>query len=153
MGKEYRLKEILNEIKGEYDYIILDTPPALSVLTLNALVASNSVIIASQAERYNLSGVDRISKIVESIRHHRNKNLSIRGILLTRFKERTILNGDFATLMDEFSKKLGTKVFETRIRDSIVVSEAQAKDMTIFEYAPTSNITRDYEAFVEEFLR
>lgn len=152
-GKEYLLEEALGDIKGEYDYIILDTPPALSVLTLNALFASTDVIIASQADWYNFSGVDRITKIIGSICQHRNKSLDIRGILLTRFTERTILNKEFANLIDEFAGKLGTKIFRTKIRNSIVISEAQAKHMTIFDYASTSNVARDYEAFINEFLK
>ncbi|MDR2666378.1 MAG: ParA family protein [Endomicrobium sp.] len=153
VGKEYRLKEALADVKEEYDYVIIDTPPALSILTINALVASDSAIITSQAERFNSSGVDRISKVIETIRNHRNKSLVIKGVLLTRFKERTRLNRDFAKLLKEFADKLGTKVFKATIRDSIVISEAQAKRIAIFDYAPKSNVTEDYRVFIEEFLQ
>ncbi|GMO68099.1 MAG: AAA family ATPase [Endomicrobiia bacterium] len=152
-GKEYRLKEALDEIKDEYDYIVIDTPPALSVLTVNALVASNSAIIASQAERLNLSGISRVEKIIETVRKYCNNGLIIRGILLTRFKERTRLNKETATVMESLAKKLNTIVYETTIRESVVISEAQMMQQSIFDYALKSNIAKDFEAFVEEFLR
>jgi chromosome partitioning protein len=151
--REYRLKESIANLNEKYDYIIIDTPPALDILTINAMVASNSIIITSQAELYNLNGTDRVVKIIKSICEDRNKNLSIKGILLTRFKERTRLNRDFAKLVDEFATKLNTKVYNTTIRDSIVISEAQAMYKSIFDYAPDSNVAKDYEAFVEEFLK
>jgi chromosome partitioning protein len=150
-GKEYRLKEALDNVK-EYDYIIIDTPPTLGILTVNALVAATSVVITSQADQLNLSGIDRIREVIETVKKYCNKKLSVRGILLTRFKERTRLNKDFAIVIDKFAKELRTKVYKTTIRDSIVISESQAKKMSIFEYAKRSNVAKDYEAFVEEFL-
>jgi chromosome partitioning protein len=150
-GKEYRLKEALDKIKG-YDYVVIDTPPALGILTINALVAATCVVITSQADRLNLSGIDRIKEVIEMVRKYCNKKLFIKGILLTRFKERTRLNKDFAIAMDNFAKELKTKVYKTTIRDSIAISEAQAKRMSIFDYDKESKVAKDYEAFVEEFL-
>ncbi|GMO68592.1 MAG: hypothetical protein Nk1A_7410 [Endomicrobiia bacterium] len=119
-GKEYRLKEALDEIKREYDYVIIDTPPALSTLTINALVASSSVVIASQAERLNLSGISRIEKVIETVCKYCNENLIVRGILLTRFKKRTRLNRKTAR----------------------AISEAQMMQQSIFDYDLKSNITK-----------
>lgn len=151
-NREYAMKEAINELGNEYDYIVIDTPPALCILTINALVASSSVIIVSQAEKYNLNGVDRVYKIIDSIQKHRNKDLVIRGVLLTMFRERVRLNRDFVRLMHEIVRKFNTKIFKTTIRDSIVVNEAQAKNMPILNYAPKSKVAKDYEMFVEEFL-
>lgn len=150
-GKEYRLKEELDKVKG-YDYVVIDTPPALGILTVNALVAATCVVIASQADRLNLSGIERIREAIETVRKYCNKRLSIRGILLTRFKERTRLNKDFATVMEKFAKELKSKVYKTTIRESIAISEAQAKRESIFEYDKESKVAKDYEGFVEEFL-
>ena len=150
--KEYRLKEALNEVTKEYDYIIIDTSHVLGVLALNAIVASNSVIIASHAEGYNLTGIERLGEIIRDIGKHSNRRLFIKGILLTRFKERTRLNRDLITVMKDLAKKLNTKLYKTTIRESIVISEAQIKCMSIFDYAPKSNVARDYDAFLEEFL-
>lgn len=153
VGKEYHLKEALDDIRDEYDYVVIDTPPALSILTVNALVASSSAIIASQAEWLNLNGIENVSETVGSVREYCNKKLFIKGILLTQFKERTRLNKAFATAINKVADKLGTKVFKSIIRDSIVISEAQVKCMTVFDYAPNSNVAKDYEAFLDEFLQ
>ena len=150
--KEYRLKEALNEIMEDYDYVIIDTSHVLGILALNALVASNSVIVASHAEGYNLTGVERLGSIVRDIVDHSNRYLSIKGILLTKFKERTILNRNITNVMDEVAKRLGTKVFKTKIRDTILVSESQIKHLTVLDYAPESMVAKEYEAFVDEFM-
>jgi chromosome partitioning protein len=152
MGKEYCLKEALEKLEG-YDYVIIDTPPALGILTVNALVAASSIVIASQADSLNLSGIERIIEVMDTVRKYCNKKLSIRGILLTRFKERTRLNKDFLVVINNFAKKLKAKVYKTTIRDSIVISESQAKRMSIFDYDKESNVAKDYNNFVEEFLK
>ena len=151
--KENHLKEVLGELKEEYDYIIIDTQPALSILTINALVASSCAIITSQADGLNLGGVNRIYNVIKTIRNAYNKDLSVKGILLTKYKGRTRLNNDFTKLMNKNAEIIGAKVFKTTIRDSIVISESQAKRMSIFDYAPNSKVAKDYEAFVEEFLQ
>ncbi|GMO68159.1 MAG: AAA family ATPase [Endomicrobiia bacterium] len=153
VGKEYRLKKALEDVKDEYDYIVIDTPPALSALTVNALVASNSAIIASQAEWLNLNCIGNINKTIEAVREYCNEKLAIKGILLTQFRERTRLNKAFATAISSVADKLGSKVFKTPIRASIIVSEAQVKHVTVFDYAPTSNVAKEYEAFIDEFLQ
>lgn len=152
-GREYRLKEALDEIKKFYDYIIIDTPPALNILTINALVASNLAIITSKAGDYGLMGVERVGTIIEDIKKYSNKNLIVKGILLTQFNERTRLNKDFAVAINKFAKSLGSKIFKTSIRNSIVVEEVQARRMSLFDYAPNSNVAQDYELFIKEFLR
>lgn len=152
VDKEYRLKEALNEVAREYDYVIIDTSHVLGILAINALVASNSVIIVSQAEGYNLTAVSRLGEVIKDIGKHSNRRLFIKGILLTRFKERTRLNRDLIMVMKDLAKKLNTKLYKTTIRESIVISEGQIKHSSIFDYAPKSNVARDYDAFLEEFL-
>ena len=151
-GKEYRLKEAIEVVKDDYDYVIVDTPTASGILTINALVASNSVIITSQAEYFNLSGIRRIGEIIDNVKIHRNDTLNISGILLTRFKSNTNLSRDFATAIGELAEKMGTKIFKSAIREAVAVSEAQVKFMSILDYDPNSNVAKDYEAFVVEFL-
>lgn len=153
IGIENCLKEALDKVKREYNYIIIDTQPALSILTINALVASSCAVITSQAEGLNLGGVNRIYNVIKTIRNAYNKDLSVKGILLTKYKGRTRLNNDFTKLMNKNAEIIGAKVFKTTIRDSIVISESQAKRMSIFDYAPNSKVAKDYEAFVEEFLQ
>ncbi len=151
-GKEYKLKEALEPVRKNYDYIIIDTPPALGILTINALTASNSVIIPTQADIYNLQGIGQLFNTIQAVKTHCNPNLKIQGILLTRYHTRTILNRDMGELIEETAKKLNTKLYKTFIRESVTVREAQAIKQTIFTYAPKSNPSKDYISFIDEVI-
>lgn len=152
-GKEYRLKEALESVQGLYDYIIIDTPPTLGILTINALTACNGVIIPAQADIYSLQGVEQLAETIKPVKKYCNPSLKIEGILLTRYSPRSILSREVAELAGQLAAKLGTRVFKTTIRENIAVKEAQISQQTIFSYAPRANATADYTSFVEEFLR
>lgn len=152
-GKEHRLREALEPIAGEYDYIIIDTPPALGVLTINALTASDSAIIPAQAEVHSLQGIGLLNEAIEAVQKYTNPALTIKGILLTRYKKRAILSRDMRINLEATAKELNTKVFETPIRECIAIQEAQAKQQSIFSYAPKSNGSADYKKLIEEILR
>lgn len=149
-GREYRLKEALEPLAGKYDYIIIDTPPALGVLTVNALTACNSAIIPAQAEIHSLQGIRLLYDAINAVKKYTNPNLNIKGVLLTRYKGRAILSKDMKTLLEETAKELGTKVFDTPIRECIAIGEAQATQSDIFTYSPRSNATEDYKALLDE---
>ena len=151
-GKEYRLKEALDEL-DEYDYIIIDTPPALGILTVNALAATQGIIIPAQADIYSLQGIGQLYNTIEAVRKYcNNPGLKIKGILLTRYSPRTVLTRDFTQMIEETAKKLDTILYKAKIRESVSVKEAQAKKKDIFSYAPKSNATADYEEFVMEVI-
>ena len=151
-GKEYRLKEALEALQGVYDYVIVDTPPALGILTINALTACNSVIIPAQADIYSLQGIEQLADTIKPVKKYCNPSLKISGILLTRYSPRAVLSREIAELAEKLAKKLGTKLFTTTIREAIAVKEAQISQQSLFEYAPKANVTEDYRAFIEEFL-
>jgi len=151
-GKEYRLKEALEAIKDKYDIIIIDTPPALGILTINALTACTSVIIPAQADIFSLQGIGQVYNTIKAVKQYCNPNLTIKGILLTRYNARSILSRDVSDLITETAENLQTIVYKTAIRESVSVKEAQAKQQDIFSYAPKSNPANDYRAFVEEYL-
>ncbi len=151
-GKEYRLKEALEPLKG-YDYIVIDTPPALSLLTVNALTASESVIIPAQADIYSLQGIGQLHETAETIRKYCNPSLKINGILLTRHSTRTILSRDMSELIEATAKQIKTFTFKGVIRECIALKEAQATQQDIFTYAPKSNASKDYTAFINEYLK
>lgn len=151
-GKEYRLKEALESIRDMYDYIIIDTPPALGILTINALTACNSVIIPAQAEIYSLQGIEQLSETMKPVKKYCNPSLSIKGILLTRYSQRAVLSREVAEITKQLAAKLGTKIFNTAIRENISVKEAQISQKSLFEYAPNSNAAKDYTSFIEELL-
>jgi chromosome partitioning protein len=151
VGAEFLLREALETIPGRYDYIVVDTPPALGVLTINALTAGNQLIIPSQPDIYSLQGLADIAQTIGSVKKYCNPYLHIAGILITRFN-RTILSGDFAEKFETVAGKLNTKVFKSRIRECVAVKEAEAVCSDIFRESPKSNAASDYLAFIQEYL-
>jgi len=151
-GKEYRLKEALESLQGAYDFCIVDTPPALGILTINALTACDSVIIPAQADIYSLQGVEQLAETIKPVKKYCNPSLQIAGILLTRYSPRSILSRDVAELAEQLAAKLGTRLFKTTIREAIAVKEAQISKRTLYEYAPKAKVTEDYTALIEELL-
>ena len=147
-GKEYRLKEALAGL--DYDYIIIDTPPALGVLTVNALTASTSAIIPAQAEVHSIQGIGLLYEVIRAVQKYTNPALTIKGILITRYNGRAILSRDMKSNLEATAKELGTKVFTTPIRECTAIKEAQATQSDIYSYAPKSNATADYTALLNE---
>ena len=153
IGKEYKLKEALQNIVAEqYDYVIIDTPPALSILSINALVAADTVIIPAQADIYSLQGITQISSTISTVRKYCNRKLIIDGIVLTRYNSRTTISKDLAVALMQTAEKLSTKVYDTRIRECIAIKEAQALRKDIFIYAPRSNAAEDYNSLTNEII-
>ena len=152
VGKEYRLKEALGELNGNYDYIIIDTPPALGILTVNALAACNEIVIPAQADIFSLNGIKQLYETIQPVREYCNPTLKILGILLTRYSSRSILSRDIADVIEQTAQSLRTRLFKTTIRENIAIKEAQAKQQNIFSYAPKSNAAADYQAFTEEIM-
>lgn len=152
IGKEYRLREAIGPVAKEYDYILIDTPPALSILTINALTASSGVIITAQADIFSLQGIGQLYSTIEAVRAYCNPGLTIKGILLTRHSSRAILSRDLTEMITETAAQLNTIVYKTVIRECIALREAQASRQDIYDYAPRSNAAIDYTALVKEIL-
>jgi len=149
-GAEYTLKEALSELIPEYDYIIIDCPPSLGVLTINALTAADRLIIPAQADFFSLQALTDLEKSLQLVRKYTNKNLKTDGILLTRYNARTILSKDVESAMQDIAREMHTKLYNARIREGINVREAQALHKDIFSYAPKAKVTSDYQAFIDE---
>lgn len=150
-GKEYRLKEILSGIKG-YDYIVIDTAPNLNTLTINAFTCADCAVIPAVADMFNIKGIEAIGNTIGHIHQNTNKGLKIRGILLTRFNERFIINRDLSNVVSQTANKLKTAVFKTKIRENVTIRESQTMRENILRYAPTSNGAIDYRSFIKEYL-
>jgi len=149
-GKEYRLHELLETVKDQYDYVVVDTPPALGILTINALTACDYVLVPAQADIYSLQGIGQLYGTLSAVKRYTNPSCSVLGILLTRYSPRAVLSRDIATLMEDTAHRLETKLFDTRIRECIALREAQASQTDIFAYAPKSNASQDYAALIDE---
>ena len=152
-GKEYRLKEALAPLLGQYDYLVLDTPPALGVLTVNALTVATKVIIPAQADLFSLSAIQRLYGTIETVKKYTNPSLQIEGIVLTRYNPRNILTKELTDLIQDTAAQIRTKVFQTPIREAIAIKEAQASHTDIFTYAPKSKVAQDYQSLLEEILQ
>jgi len=150
MSREQRMKEKIDVIKSIYDYIIIDCPPSLGLITLNAFTASDSVLIPVQCEYFALEGLGQLLNTVELVRKHLNKNLYIEGALLTMYDIRTNLANQ---VVREVKKFFQNKVYKTVIPRNVRVSEAPSYGMPISVYDPKSKGARSYEKFTREFLK
>ena len=152
-GKEYRLRDALKPVKKKYDYIVVDTPPALGILAINALTACTGVIIPAQADIYSLQAIGQLQNTIQTVKQHSNHSLQVFGIVLTRHSPRTILSRDLTDMISQTAKKFNTRLFGTAIRENIAIKEAQARQMNIFAYAPRSKAADDYRALTDELLK
>lgn len=146
------LKEALEPIKANYDYCIIDTPPALCKRTLSALIASDTVIIPARADLYSLQGIDELGDTIAGIQATRNPQIKVAGVLLTACKSRTALHREIIEPMEKLAAELDTKLFNTCIRESVKASEAQFSKAGLFKYAPRAGITQDYRDFIAELI-
>lgn len=151
-AREYMLKEALEKVAKDYDYCVIDTAPTLGLLTLNALTAADRVIIPLNLEVYSLQGMEQLSGFIENVRKYTNKDLSISGLLITKYNERLNISQALKDNVEQAAKVMNTRVFNTKIRESVAVKEAQLLRSDIYTEAPKATATLDYMAFVDEFL-
>lgn len=150
MSREQRLKEKLDEIKDEYDYIIIDCPPSLGLVTLNIFTASDSILIPVQCEYYALEGLGQLINTINLVKKHLNKNLMVEGALLTMFDIRTNLSNQ---VVKEVNRYFENKVYKAVIPRNVKLSEAPSYGMPISVYDPKSKGAKAYDKFVKEFLK
>ncbi len=150
MSREQRLKEKLEIIKDEYDFIIIDCPPSLGLITLNSFTAANSVLIPVQCEYYALEGLGQLINTINLVKKHLNKSLEIEGALLTMYDIRTNLSNQ---VVREVKKYFEDKVYKTVIPRNIRLSEAPSYGMPITLYDARSKGAKSYEKFAKEFLK
>lgn len=149
-GSEYRLKELLEPIKNDYNYIIIDTPPALNILNVNALVASTDIIITTQADIYSLQGIGQVYKTIQTITKYCNNTLNILGVLITRYNKRTIISQEIRDTLAETAQAINTNIFKTYVRECTAIKEAQASKQDIYTYRANNNACKDYTAVIKE---
>ena len=151
-GREYMLKEALDSLRNDYDFCIIDTPPTLGILTVNALTASDKVIIPLSADLYAIQGLSQLNMLIKRVTKYSNHDLKVSGLLITRHDERTNVSKALSDQINQLAEKLGTKVFRQPIRNSVAVRESQAMMSDLFTEAPKANATKDYAAFIDELL-
>lgn len=150
MARETRLKDLLEPVKDEFDFIFIDCPPSLGLLTINALAAADSVLIPIQCEYYALEGVTKLLESMRMVKGRINKNLDTYGVLMTMFDSRTSLSNQ---VVDEVKGYFGDKAFKTCIPRSVKVSEAPSYGMPIIDYAPNNKGAKAYMELAREVIR
>ena len=150
MSREQRLMEKLDEVKDDFDYILIDCPPSLGLITLNAFTASNSVLIPVQCEYFALEGLGQLINTINLVKKHLNKEIQIEGALLTMYDIRTNLSNQ---VVKEVKKYFENKVYKTVIPRNVRLSEAPSYGMPITEYDPRSKGAKSYTKFAKEFLK
>ena len=146
-GTESIMKEALAPIKGKYDYIIIDCPPSLSMLTVNAMVASDGVIIPMQCEFYALEGLSQLTVTINKIKSNFNSNLNITGILITMYNSRLLLS---LQVINELNKHYSDKLFRTHVSRGVKVSEAPGFGMPVYYHDKRSKGANEYLAIAKE---
>ncbi|MEN0007055.1 MAG: ParA family protein [Bacteroidota bacterium] len=146
-GREFILRELFEPLQDTYDYIIIDCPPSLGLLTLNALTSSDYVFIPLQTEFLAMQGLAKIKQVIQKVKLRLNKKLRIGGVIATMYDNRKILNRD---VVSTIKKYFGEMVFNTYIRDNVALAEAPAQRKDIFAYSPNSPGAKDYLSLCRE---
>ena len=149
-GREYILKELLEPIRAYYDYVLIDSPPSLGLLTINAFTASDLVLIPLQAQYLALQGLTKLLEVIEKINKRLNKELQVGGVFITQYDSRKVLNRD---VVDTIESHFKDRLFKSKIRDNIALAEAPAQGLDIFRYQPKSYGAEDYLALSREILK
>lgn len=147
------LKTVLKPYKNLYDYIIIDTPPALGNLSYMSLVASDYVVIPTEPRPFALKGLGTLNNTIQSIKESLNPDLKVLGILLIKYHNRTILNRDIKDMIEDTAHDMNTSVFNATIREGVAVPEAETMRIPLIDYAKNSKPNIDYKAFTTELLK
>lgn len=150
IGKEYRLREALAPIAGQYDACVIDTPPTLGLLTINALTAGTAVIIPTTATISALQGIASLWQTISAVKQYTNPRLTVAGILVTRYEPRKKSTKTIDAMLDQSAAAMHTEIFRTRIRNCNALEDAIQHQQSIYEESPRSNAALDYAAFCDE---
>ena len=149
-GREYILKELIEPLRASYDFIIIDSPPSLGLLTINSFTASDEILIPLQAQYLALQGLAKLVEVVDKIKGRLNKGLKLGGVFITQYDSRKVLNRD---VVDTIQAHFKNDVFKTKVRDNIALAEAPSMGLDIFRYNSKSNGAEDYLALSKEVLK
>lgn len=152
-GKEHRLKETILPIVHDYDFIVIDTPPALGVLTVNAFTFSDEVIIPTTAGIFAAKGISQLYETINNVKKYCNAKIKIAGILITKYNPRANNNKDMKEVTEQIASFIKAPIYNTYIRPSVTIEEAQARQVDLFNYKENSTVAQDYSDFVDEYLK
>lgn len=151
-GQEYALRDALEALDGRYDHVIIDCPPGLGVLTLNALTAAQDVVIPMEAAIFSLQGLAQLYSTLQLIQQKSNPDLKIAGILLNKFNPRSVVARDTRAAIEETAAKIGTQVYKATIRQAVAIQEAQTlQENILLNYR--AKVAADLADFIKEYLK
>lgn len=148
-GREYILSELIEPVKKDYDFILIDCPPSIGLLTVNALTVADAVLIPLQAEFLAVQGLAKLTEVIDKVKIRLNKKLTIGGVFITQYDNRKILNRNVVESVEAYFK---AGVFKNKIRENIALAEAPTQGLDIFRYNPNSNGAEDYMNLCKEIL-
>ncbi|MDL2318913.1 ParA family protein [Eubacteriales bacterium OttesenSCG-928-A19] len=151
-GREFLLRDALDGMLDDYTHVIIDSPPMLGIMTINALTASTDIIIPMGADIYSLQGLSQLYSTIDRVKRFCNASLHVAGLLITRYNKRAILTRDLTDAIGETAKRLDTPLYETIIREGIAIKEAQTQRTSPFAAHKDANPMQDYLAFTREYL-
>ena len=143
------LKKALMNLNVEYDYVVIDVPPTQGILVKMAITAADDIIIPIKPDVYSVQGLGSLIEVI----HQANPDINLVGLLMIEVKHRTTFNRVLLDEADMLAQKYGTKLFNQYIHSSIKIPESQAKQQSIYDYAPRNTVAKDYESFVDEYLK
>lgn len=156
IDKNYRLRNALEPLREQYDYMLIDCPPSLGISTINALTACDSVIIPTECDEMSINGINDLLSIVNTVKKYTNPNIAIKGVLITRFKSRTALHKQKLEEIIERMNKVSVRTFKQPIRECVSISEVRSIKnpvMSLYDYAgDRNNAVKDYNAVIDELL-
>ena len=151
--REFLLKEALESLKSSYDYILIDSPPALGVLTVNAFTASDYVLVPMLSDIFSLQGITQLDETICRVRNYCNPRIQILGVFLTKHNPRTNFSKEVEGALRMVAEDLDVPVLDTFIRDSVALREAQSLQRSVLEYAPECNAVQDYKKLIQELIQ
>lgn len=150
-GREYLLREALEDLPEGYTHVIIDSPPALGIMSINALTASGDVVIPACPDMYSLQGLQQLLATVQRVRKYSNPGLQIAGLLITRKGMNTIATRTMIDQIKASAAAAGLDVYRATIREATAIREAQIMRESLFDHAPGAKVTGDYKAFIDEY--
>lgn len=151
--REQYLKKILEQVDGDYNFVVIDCPPALNILTTNAMTAADFLIIPTEADLYALQGIGGMSENIKLIKEYCNNRLAVLGVLITKLDKRSIIARDMLSAAAGIAAKIGTSLYSADIPQGVAIKEAAALQKSIFDYAPKSKAALAYQEFIKETIQ
>ena len=154
VGREYRLRDALDQVKEEYDFILIDTPPTLGLLSILSFCAVNEgILIVTDTGMFATEGISRLVESLTAVKKFYNDDAEVRGILLTRFNPRFKANATVENVTQLLCERYGAPLFETRIRTAVAMCDATTYGIPLLDLTPTPKPVEDYKTFIQEFLK